>query len=861
MKKGIIAFCLIAYLIVGIGIFNYGSATIFTDTNNGIQTNQQSLIFVPNGNLDSNTPTGSYNFTIAEPGWYRFQVNITGDIDVDVKIYMEQKVYSYYFDKMMGAYNLIDADYYVDSDSPYDNVLWISSAGVGFIYVELDHGTSGTFSASVMTVKTISQATSLASGKNHISIQKRGAYIGNFSVEDHARLYNFTIVQYIPKLSLSTIIKRAWVQINSIDGVNASHPINITYIEDGTKEHSIGQIVENVSYTDDPLKFYFDVKYLNFTYDSSNANKVKFNTTNPDDVYLFSADIMIEDADGDVISLYDFPFLFAIISSSSDYTTSFNLYDEALSLDIGATEIQIMDPYGFYGYQPIYWQSVSVPTRYVRDWISSEYNTTPSTAMVILDAQNYSYVMQGSNVADITLDLYITEANYSILSVDSSLELNFTKDKALGLLGEWKFVLLNVTGLSADKLYQIKFTLSGENWTVTSWIIHQGNYIGDGPLISRIDRPGYSYHEDKVMKNIHFIPVTTYDASGNLLDTFILRYFLEYNKNGTYDSSSVYYNPYVTNPSRGTLMFIVSGLALNNTLVNSSETAKATINFTAVGNVEPLTLDTSNTYSINENTTGYKVLKLTTKPGYEYNITISPNTSGGCANLAMYATQYKEHYLLFGLPSITTSTGKSLSIEYVDYGVFSDTKYIVIYPTPNATAVTLSVHETQPTDFPSSNTAELTMGSETSDGHMKVLKFSISSDAVYTIKISTRPGYVGIVNVMYATSDGRFPFEYTPVYVGSLFIPGGSTEETYEYTSKTSGDAYIIIYASGSGVIYITIEKQYLVPSFLNIPGLFLAAAAPVALIIGFILAWILKRPKPTKAPTKAKKTTKKKKK
>lgn len=824
---------------------------------------EQTLILLENGDLNDITPTGFYNFSIPEAGWYRFRVNITGDIDVDVLIYMEQKTYSYYFDKDMGEYSLIDADYFVDKDNPYDQTLWIESPGVGFIYVTRDHGDSGTFSASVTAVKKISQASALHTGENSLTISKESAYIGNFTVSGYTKLYNFTVTQLIPALSLTTIIKKAWIQINSITGVNASYPVNITYIEDGTKEHSIGQITQNVSLGDDPLKFYFNVNYLNFTYDSLNANKLKFNTTNPSNVLLFDADVMIEDADGDEISLYNFPFLFAIISSAVDYVTSFNLYDKSLDLDIGATGIGIADPFGFYGYEIIYTQNIPVPIRKVREWISAPYNTTPNTALVPLEPQNYSYVMRGSNIITANVKLYISEANYSILSVNDTLSFEFKKEDALFPYFASHFVLLNVSGISPDKLYKIYINLSGKNWTIDSSVIHQGNYVGSGPRIKRIDTSGYVHHEDRLMKDLHFIPVSTYDSKGRPLETFILSYFLQYNDNGTYYSSSVFYNPYVANPSRGTLMLFFYGFAYNTSSINSSETATITVNFTATGNVEQIELGTTKQYTIPGNTSGYKVLKLTTKPGYEYNITISgkPNNVARKASLTIYSTVYKENYLFALLPFGTTPMNESLSFEYVDNALFGEDKYLIIYPSEDATAVSISVSETPPTDFPSSNKAELVMGQSTPNANQKALKLSISDEAVYTISITTDPGYVGIVSIMYVTETGRFPFEYTPSFFSMLLVPGGTTSVTYEYVSKTSGTIYLLVYSSGTGTIYITITKQYLVPSFLPIPGLFLVGALPIALILGFAFGWMIKRPSKPKAKAKTKPTKKSKKK
>ena len=169
------------------------------------------ISFSSRGIIDDITTTGSYNFTIHEAGFYKFMVEITGDIVVGVKLYFEQIIFSHYFDRYLSSYQQIDSTSGISSDTPYEFTLWIGHPGTGFFYVTKEDGTTGSFTASVTPIKIVSEANTMPSGENDFNIPKDSAYIGNFSVADHSKIYNLTVEQRIPALSLTTIIKHAWV--------------------------------------------------------------------------------------------------------------------------------------------------------------------------------------------------------------------------------------------------------------------------------------------------------------------------------------------------------------------------------------------------------------------------------------------------------------------------------------------------------------------------------------------------------------------------------------------------------------------------------------------------------------------------
>ncbi|MCD6484730.1 MAG: hypothetical protein J7L47_06435 [Candidatus Odinarchaeota archaeon] len=825
------------------------------------ETLAHTLTFSTAGVINDITTSGSYNFTIQEAGLYKFKVEITGNITVDLRLYFERTIFSNYFERYISEYDLINTANDVSPDSPYEVILWMEHPGVGFFYVTKASGTSGTFSATVTPIKKVSEATTLTTGTTVLSIPKDSAYIGNFSVPDHSRAYNLTIEQRIPALPLTTIIKRAWVQIESIDNVNASHPVNITFIEDGYYEHSIGQITQNVTFLDKPLRFYFSVAYLNFTENSFTANQIKFNTTDPELVTLFEAEVMVEEADGDITSLHKFPLFAVIISDGSPYTTMFNLYDFTLSLDVGASA-SVMNPNGFLGFDQIASLTITVPARKVRDWILNEYNATPSYTGFIFEPQKYTFVISGTKVADSDITVYLNEQSYSILSINSTLDITFNKSEAL-FLGDVHIVLLNISNASPDALYQIQASMTGDNWTFVSLVGMQGTLIGEGPGVSKVDRPGYSYHTTTTMKDLHLLPVTMYSATNKPMEKLHITYFEERNYNGTYNSAMFNYRTNVYGPPRNTLMLFVMGVASNTPTVNSSEISTLTLSFTQTGLIESVTLDTMTKYTMNGNTTGFKILKLETQPGYEYNITIAPNNTQGRAAMEIISAEYRENVYMISLPQATTPLGESLTYECPEYGFTSSPKYIVINPAFNDTAVYLYVSETKYTDFPASGTAELNMGTGTNTSHLATLRFSVSPDEVYSIKITTSPGFVGMVSILYVTPNGKFPFRYTPAFSSFLVIPGGDTEVTYEYVGKISGDGFMAVYSSGTGTVYITITRRYLVPEFAPIPGLFLIAALPVALVLGLLAGRLTKREKGAKlksrSPPKTTKTRKKK--
>ena len=827
-------------------------------SSNTTEIYSQRLSFSTAGVIDDVMTTGSYNFTIPEAGFYKLKVEITGSITVRVQVFFEHSVFSNYYDRYISGYDSIDVKNNVSPDSPYETILWFEHAGNGFLYITRTSGTSGTFSATVTPVKAVSDAATLTEGTHDMTISKDSGYIGNFSVTDHSRAYNLTAEQYIPALPLTTVIKQAWLQIERIDNVNASHPVNITFVEDGLFEHSIGQITKNVSDSDEPLKFYFNVAYLNFTENSATANVIKFNTTASDSVILYDASVMIEDADGDINTLHTFPLLFVFISDGAPYTTTFNLYDVFLSLNVGVS-ISVMNPKGFLGYDSIADLSLPVPSRKVRDWILNGYNVTPRYTGFILVPQNYTFAIKGSIVADSHIAIYLNEKSYSILSVNETLNIVYNKSEALGF-GESHIVLLNLSNVSPDALYQIQPSFSGNNWTFVSLVAIQGTFVGEGPSISRVDRTGYSNHFTHTMKDIHFLPVTMYSATNVPMEKLHVTYFEERNDNGTYNSAMFQYRTTVYGPSRNTLLLFVMGFASNTALVNSSDTATLTLSFTQSGTVESASLNTMNKYTVDGNTTGFKVVKLETQPGYEYNITFAPNNTQGIAEMEMLSGEYKENALFSNLPQGTTTLGKSKSFEYTEIGFTSSPKYIVIYPKFNDTAVSLYIYETKYMEFPSSGTAELRMGMNTNISNYATLKFSTSPDEVYSIKITADPGFVGFVSIFYYSPDGKLPFKYTPFPISTLSIPGGNPEVVYEYVGRLSGSAFMTVYSSGSGIIHITITRRYLVPDFVPIPGLFLTAALPIALIAGVLLGRVAKRGKSEKASGVASKSLSKRK-
>ena len=140
-------------LLLTVSIFIIPLNSITTTRHNNGESFAQSLTFSTTGVINDVTTSGSYNFTIQEAGLYKFRVVITGNITVRVKLYFEENVFSNYFEKYVSKYEQIDSANDISPDMPYEVILWIEHPGSGFFFITREDGNSGTFSATVTSIK------------------------------------------------------------------------------------------------------------------------------------------------------------------------------------------------------------------------------------------------------------------------------------------------------------------------------------------------------------------------------------------------------------------------------------------------------------------------------------------------------------------------------------------------------------------------------------------------------------------------------------------------------------------------------------------------------------------------------------